>query len=562
MMVERSLGVDSIRILDAYPDRGLYRPGQGVRIVVDLANDSSESVSVQVVATIRFLTHEVGRITREVVASPGSQRVDLLWMPPQEHPRGYGVDLAVVNHRGTVLGTAATAFDVLDHWTQAPRYGFLTNFGPDRRDMSETMEWLVRYHINGLQFYDWMYRHEDLLTSNDPYQDPLGRLLSRRTVDALISAAHQHGLAAMPYTAIYGASLPFYEAHPDWALLTAKGEPFRLGDNFLVYMDPSPDSPWTQHLMAEFAEMLRRTDFDGIHIDQYGDPKSGFNAAGQPVDLAQVFPAFINRAKATATSIRPGASVVFNAVNNWPITTVAPADQDFVYIEVWPPNTLYQDLWRIIVNAQKLSGGKAVVLAAYIEPSRFRNVLLTDAVIFASGAYHIELGEPGGMLSEAYFPNYQKMSGELVSILRRYYDFIVRYANVLALGTQDSTEENSGRLTIEGVNTDAERVYKKVWPITRRGDGFETINLINLLDIANPEWNGLLLADPAPQDNLRVRYHTDRGIKRVWLASPDSASPQPVSLVFSLGQDDHGEYVEFTVPRLEYWDLIVVEFAP
>jgi dextranase len=173
------------------------------------------------------------------------------------------------------------------------------------------------------------------------------------------------------------------------------------------------------------------------------------------------------------------------------------------------------------------------------------------------------------MLADPYFPKYQQMSDELAAVIRRYHDFAVRYENVLALGTWDSTDEGARRVIIEGVNTGPERVYKKVWIVTRQGEGlrsaqgqgFETISLINLLDIPNPEWSGLLLADPTPLDKLSIRYHTERGVKRVWFASPDFASPQAMVLDFEPGRDTRGNYIEFTVPRLEYWDLVVIESA-
>lgn len=553
--------MNQFHIIEAYPDRAFYRLGDRVRVLVRLANAWGEPVQVRLAGSIAFLADEVAGLERDLILRPGEQIVGLDWQPLTGSQKGYGVDLQMLDDRGVVLDTAATAFDVLEGWTQAPRYGFLTDFSPGRADIAETMEWLTRYHINGLQFYDWMYRHEDFLTDEEPYRDPLGRLLSRRTVEALIDAAHRRNIAAMPYTAIYGASVPFCQAHPDWVLRKANGEPFLFGENFLCIMDPSPDSPWTQHLMDEFTEVMRETGFDGIHLDQYGNPKSGIDAQGKPVDLAEVIPIFIQLTKATVAAVRSDATVVFNAVNNWPIETVAPASQDFVYIEVWPPHTLYRDLWKLIVNAQRLSGGKAVVLAAYIDPVRHRNARLANAVIFASGGYHIELGERGGMLADAYFPKYQQMSDELAAIMRRYYDFAVRYENVLALGTRDNTDEGATRVTIRGVNTDPGQAYRKVWIITRQGEGFETISLINLLDISNPEWNSLLLTDPTPLNELRIRYHTEREVKRVWLASPDFANPQASVLEFKPDRDARGNYIAFTVPRLEYWDLVVIEFA-
>ena len=552
----------SIQITAFHPDKATYSPGEPVEFLIMLTSSLTRSLSIDVSASVKYLADEVAPLAQPAELPPGGQQtLRLTWSPPPDAPRGYGVDLAVRDTSGQTLAVGHTAFDVLTSWTQAPRYGFLTDFAPGRTNVNETMAWLVRYHLNGLQFYDWMYRHDQFLTDQEPYLDPLGRRLSLVTVKNLIAAAHERHIVAMPYTAIYAASVPFYEEHPDWALYQANGQPYLLGENFLVYMDPRPDSPWVNHLFEQFDRVLRQTDFDGIHLDQYGDPKQGYDSQGQRFDLAGPLAATINATKELVRFHRPEGAVVFNAVNNWPIETVASTDQDFIYIEVWLPHTLYRDLWKLIVNAQELGQGKPVVLAAYIDPARSRNARLADAVIFASGGYHIELGEPGAMLADPYFPNYGQMSNELAEVVRSYYDFAVRYENVLALGTHDATSIYESQVTIEGVNTDAKRAYNKVWPIVREGDGVIGLSLVNLLDIVSPEWNGLLLADPTPLDELRVRYQTKQNVERIWLASPDLASPQAILLDFNTGQNDQGVYIQFTVPRLEYWDLVVVEFA-
>jgi dextranase len=557
-----TLPMGSVQITAFHPDKATYQPGAPVEFLITLTSPLTRSLSMDVTASVKYLTEEVAALAQPVELPPGGQQtVRLTWSPPPDAPRGYGVDLSVCDTSGQTLAVGHTAFDVLTSWTQAPRYGFLTDFAPGRSNIDETMAWLVRYHLNGLQFYDWMYRHDQFLTDHEPYLDPLDRRLSRATVENLIAAAHKRNIAAMPYTAIYAASIPFYEAHPDWALYQANGQPYLLGENFLVYMDPRPDSPWVNHLLEQFDQVLQQMDFDGIHLDQYGDPKQGYDSQGQRFNLADPLAATINATKELVRSHRPQGVVVFNAVNNWPIETVVSSDQNFIYIEVWPPHTLYRDLWELIANAQELGQGKPVVLAAYIDPARSRNARLADAVIFASGGYHIELGEPGGMLADPYFPNYGLMSDELAEVIRRYYDFAVRYENVLALGTHDATSIYESQVTIEGVNTDAKRAYNKVWPIVREGDDVISLSLINLLDIVSPEWNGLLLADPTPLDELRVRYRTKQNVQRVWFVSPDFASPQATFLDFEPGQDSQGSYVEFTIPRLEYWDLIVIELA-
>ena len=69
-------------------------------------------------------------------------------------------------------------------------------------------------------------------------------------------------------------------------------------------------------------------------------------------------------------------------------------------------------LWTctgLSASAEQLGGGKPVIIAAYIHPERADNVRLANAVIFASGGYHLELGEPDAMLADPYFPRFGLM---------------------------------------------------------------------------------------------------------------------------------------------------------
>jgi dextranase len=495
--------------------------------------------------------------------------------------------LVVFDDAGRVLTTASTAFDVGKHWTVAPRYGFLCDFSPDRTDAEDTLRQMAKYHINGVQFYDWQYRHDHLLPPEETFIDPLGRRLSLATTRALIEAAHRRGMAAMPYAAVYAASPAFFQAHQDWALFDEDGDPYIFGDEFLYIMDPAPGSPWTEHLLRQFETVLRRMDFDGIHLDQYGEPRSGFDAVGCPVDLAQALPAFINRVKGLATAVKPGAAassttvyeaaVVFNAVKSWPLRTVAGADQDFVYIEVWPPRTTYLDLREVVLEAKQLSGGKPVVIAAYISPTdNLHGVLLADAILFAHGAAHIELGEGNGMLAGPYFPNWEAMSPQVAQAVRAYYDFAVRYENLL-YESVDNTPELTDRFCLEDVPTNLEHLSSPrqsgvseaasehhsgtVWIIGQQKPGYQMIHLINLVGVSTVEWTETVQTRPVLLKDLQARYYDSRQVNRIWLASPDFTTPQAMPLDFEPGWDSRGDYVEFTLPQLEYWDLVVIEFS-
>jgi dextranase len=328
----------------------------------------------------------------------------------------------------------------------------------------------------------------------------------------------------------------------------------------LVYMDPRPDSPWVNHLLAQFDQVLEQTAFDGIHLDQYGDPKEGYDSQGQRFDLAGPLAATINATKELVRSRRAQGAVVFNAVTNWPIEDVAPADQDFVYIEVWPPYTWFDDLHGLITKAQDLGGGKPVVLAAYIDPSLEHNVRLVDAVIFASGGGHIELGERGGMLADAYFPRYKTMSPEMAETIRRYYDFAVRYEDVIGPATQDATQHYLSRIAIDGVSTSPSQRSNKVLPIARHADGSTAISLINLVGIKSPEWARPLEEPPQALGALNVRINVEQTPARAWMATPDGADPAAHPLAFRTGTDESGDYVLLEVPSLKYWSMIVFEW--
>jgi dextranase len=543
-------------LLDVRPDKASYRPGQTVRLIASL--DGLTEAEVRIVASIAFLTEEVAALTRTALLTARAT-VTLAWTPPPIAPRGYGVDVKVLDRNDRPLATASTAFDVLESWTQAPRYGFLTDFAPSRTNVDETMQWLTRYHINGLQFYDWMYRHDQLLPPGEIFDDPLGRQLSLATIRRLIDAAHAHGIAAMPYTAAYAASLPFFERHPDWALFDADGKPIPFGNDFLMFMNPTPHAPWAQHLLNQFSAVLDETAFDGIHLDQYGDPKVAYDADGNRVDLAQALPNLIDLTREAAVTVRHNAAVVFNCVGNWPIKGAARSQQDLMYIEVWPPKTLFTDLHSLIVEAQVLSCGKPVVLAAYIDPAQVRSIRLADAVILASGGAHIELGEPGAILADPYFPNYGRMSDDLSQVIRHYCDFAVRYEDVLAINTRDATPTHEGRIAVKGYSTEAERPCNKVWPIVREGTDTIGLSLINLLELDSAEWIGVLTADPPYQKDLIVGLSLDRPVRRVWWATPDGDHPRGQDLEFSTERGQGCTTVSFRVPWLAYWDLVVLE---
>ncbi len=539
------------------PDKATYSPNEPIHFCIHLTDVDSTTLDLSL--TIYYLNEVVDTLTTTLAAGASpSAETQLRWSPPSDAPRGYGAVLTVADETGTVLTSAETSCDVLHHWTQAPRYGFLCDFTPDRNNLAETADWLTRHHINGVQFYDWMYRHDQLLPPIDPFIDPLGRALSLTTVTQLIDALHQHNIAAMPYTAVYAASNEFHASHPDWALFQADATPYAFED-FLMIMDPSADSPWHRHLLTQFETVLDATDFDGIHIDQYGQPRTGFDASGAPIDLAQVFPDFIAATQALVQAKRgSNSAVVFNAVENWPIDTLAPSQQTITYIEIWPPDTSLHDLHTTIRNAQQLAPGKPVVMACYVTPNWPHTAELASATIFASGGFHISLGEPNGFLSDPYFPKHGTMSAGLQAAIGRHYDFAVRYENVLALA-QPTSAETTTSIRIDGVPTSSDGQGATVWAQATSAEMGEIVQLINLLGVENPTWSDEQPA-PAPLTQpLRLHIQTSRPVTQAWTASPDGGSLSAESLSLEiLAQEGDTTTLVVTLPDLIVWRMLVL----
>jgi dextranase len=86
------------------------------------------------------------------------------------------------------------------------------------------------------------------------------------------------------------------------------------------------------------------------------------------------------------------------------------------------------------------------------------------------------------------------------------------------------------------------------------------LNLINLLNATNTNWLDDNADYPVPptQTNVLVTYHYGSGTApgHVYWASPDTRTGRMAPLSFTKGSDGNGNYVQFTLPSLAYWDMV------
>jgi dextranase len=532
-----------MRILDFYPSRGSFTPGETIQLWIELEAVPTDDTQFR----LEFFHLEQPPIVKSFTSGRNaeSKNIQFEWLAPIT-PAGYAVRVELLSKDGEVVSQATTAFDVLDSWTDHPRYGFLSEFNVDRADPDATMQELRRYHINGLQFYDWQFRHDQLVAPMDDYIDPLGRSMSLATIRKLVDSAHQYGMAAMPYLAVYAASAEFWQRHLDWALFDENGKPIPFGENFLGLMNPSPGSPWSSHILQEASRALRVLPFDGLHIDQYGHPRQVWDSQHRVVDLPTAFVEFIR----TAREQNRAKAVLFNAVGNWPIEALATAPLDFLYIEIWPPEVEYRHLARIVLDAVDASQGKPVVIALYLPADQMANILVADAVILACGGSRIELGEGRRMLSDPYFPKHQPMDKALEEELHRLYSYTVQYGEWLrgySLPAQARRTWSQGKLNSKQVV-----LNDTTWSVIRhRPDGL-CITLVNLNGIENQCWN-TAHPIPIPITELPVVVEYAHKPKQISWACPEQLhEPQALDFEYDQGK------IHFTIKHLRYTGVIYI----
>ncbi len=293
---------------------------------------------------------------------------------------------------GTVL--LRTAVQVAGAGTTRLRYGFTVDYTPGRdpRGLADTVR---RLHLTDVQFYDWAYRHADLLGGGEDYDDALGQPVSLATVRRLADGVRAAGARALGYAAVYAVGPREWDGWKQWALLDAAGEPYALGD-FLFIVDPAA-VPWLSHFRDELAAAVEAVGFDGFHLDQYGYPKHARRADGRTVDVARSFDTMIGGVR----DALPDAHLVFNNVNDFPTWTTAASPQDAVYIEVWDPHLTLGSLASVVTRARAAGGDKPVAIAAYQHVydsapavAADRATAFTMATLFSHGATQLLAGRP------------------------------------------------------------------------------------------------------------------------------------------------------------------------
>ena len=449
-------------LVDLITDKAIYYPNERV-IFNGWASSNSGKIKVDMYRRETFL---------------GTQYVpfmqnDVTWQCylPGDDKEQYIFKITVITGSGE--GTPQYyAVNVDSSGNNIPLMGFLSKYGEyNPNNQYNVIKKLKRRHINYVQYYDCYERPEHLIRTTLIGDNSAGQVaaywkdLSRHQVRAdtlreYIRLGKESGMKNMLYipwgntstTAGNDGILPQMLLYNDQSKVgnnSAVSATLEGGDGKWArysLMQANPSNPEFKNMLFESAKLaLESMGFDGLHIDTLG-PNYGntYTVAGtyygNDFAASSGMPNFINDIGTyfnTDSWQKTGSNVrfSFNNVGNWGAQYLAGnTNLDYLYAEQWPDmgDKTYDDMYKSIKTLNTY-GYHRVIIPAYMHKggsgSTFNDngVELTNLVIMASGASHLELGEH--MLRGEYFPaDDLSMSGDLENWLTKQYDFKVAFS--------------------------------------------------------------------------------------------------------------------------------------
>lgn len=563
-------GKPDINKFDLWTDRACYRPGETVWIQAAKFAEYPNSI-------IRYRHGTV------VLKEEPLKQEWWPWTPPTTDFRGYLVDVYRLDENGHEEILGSIGVDVSSTWTRYPRNGYTAWFEPGKEQyIGGDVAFLNRRHINVVQFQDWHWKHHHPYCGDAEYTDIANNKVSLNVVKEFISSQHGYNMKSLFYNLGFGA-LERADAAKDgvkeeWYYYFDANHTWKdyhdLPDSWksdITFVDPG-NTEWQNYLCDRNDEVYRNLDFDGFQVDQVGKRGDGYiyDYWGNRHLLADRFPSLLQAFK----NRHPSKSLIMNSVSKHGANQIASSGVvDACYSELWDNEASFMDLYWVIFDNKKASGNDDMktIFACYMnydfadknpgKPFNNPGVLLTDACMFALGAFHLELGTGGNMLGREYFPNTNlHMDDELKGDITRYYDFITAYENYI----YDTSRELTPNITsLSGHQLSiwnyalGPQPRKVVVHAKETKEGAMVFHLLNFKSTNSLSWRDLKADMPRPerQTDISLDIDCDKMVSRVWVATPDGDACVPRSLEFT----QQGRSVRVTVPSLDYWTMLVLE---
>lgn len=545
-------------------DKAMYAPGEKIRFEATVGTPDAS-------------THVRYRNGSKVIEDTPLSATTWEWTAPAEDGQGYLVEVYRQRNDTTQQIVGTIGVDVSSDWHLYPRYGFVATFDKSKTNsvIASEMAYLNRCHINGVQFQDWHYKHHwpapvdkqgNVLGS---FTDIANRMNETSVIREYIRVQHSYGMKAIFYNLAFGAldDAKSDGVKEEWYMF--KDANHSSKDSHVlpsswksdIFLTNPGNTDWQAYIAQRNEEVYHYFDFDGYQIDQLGYRGDRYTYTGQKLNFNTAYASFIN----AMYKAHPAKDLIMNAVSSYCAQAILQTGHmALAYNETWADEAEYSNLYQIIKANRNYSSGKAqTVFAAYMDYNRdnctfnIPGVLLTDAVMFAIGGAHLELGDH--MLCREYFPyTGVRMSDALKEEIIHYYDFATAYENYLR------PVEGDQEVTLT-VTDEAKKISFNVWPpkvgkvttFARQQNGRIVLHLLNFTSADCTSWRDIDGTMPTPRvvKNSRLSVAVTNEVKHVYLASPDYHGGALQELPFKQADGK----VSFTVPTLKYWDMLIFE---
>jgi len=457
--------------------------------------------------------------------------------------------------RGVLVGEEL--FSVTCHLGDDPVMGFVTSFGDVTRE--SVLRWLRDLRCTVVQVYDWMDSYSYPEPASAVYEDPLGRMIERTSLEMLIRGIREAGAVAQAYAPACAADQDLADAHPQWRLFRSDGAPQSLGD-LLQVMDPG-NVEWQQHWIEHYARAADSLGFNGFHLDTYGYPRIALSDEGGLVSVYEGYAAFVKAVR----EARPHDVLSFNQVNGVPRGLEPPTPPGFRYVELWPPN----DQWRHFESLLARSAGDAArqgdTLAIYPPVWRgdreaaLRTAVLSEAVTTTLGANTLMWGDDDGALSHAYYVIHEQLSPEERATALRWHRFGLRCRDLFKRGSDTSwyelTDENASVTVSWNGVASPEPVAGALYTRVLRSDDLVVVSVLDLSGSEDGSWASLTSAGTCSQAEVQILVDSpDKWVGEVAVLGRDEG--RFTSLPLSATSLREGSGVACTVPLVEGWSVL------
>lgn len=557
-------------------DRSMYSPGETIRAELVFSEAGRGAGSGRLVLVLRHLGQTLWQ--QEMAIAPASSGVSFQVPAPEKDFTGYSLE-ARLYLDGTLADYRMTGVDVSSDWNVFPRYGYVTRMDRPAGEVAQALERLKNHHINGLFYYDVFDTQEKPLagTVDNPADTwyTLNRSLARRqTLLDTIETGHRLNMKSFFYNLIFGAYDDYEQAgvSPEWGMYCDQRHLEQdvhdisgIGwetEKFWL-MNPA-NRMWQDYYINAHRELFSVYPYDGIQVDSLGPRGKRYDYEGKEFRLDDAYVPMLNRLVKELDK-----KVIFNPVSAYGMEPQLKAvDYDIVYMEVWPSDTPDFASLKEKVDGiyRENSGRRGTVIAAYMnydapksENFNRPSINYVNAVLMSAGASHLELGDTG-MLSSEYYPgNSMQITSGLAEDIRRGYDFLVAYENLLrGTGLTQVRDETfvKGRRTGSdfkpGNVTSFTRIRRQAGEPDR-----EILHLLNFNGAAHDSWvdKGLAQTEPETMEQVTVSHYCAWTPSRIWMASPDYQEGICQEIPFT----QQNGTVTFTLPYLKYYTMIVME---